>query len=372
MMNSMTLSISAFDQQMMIRALQLAEKGLNTTTPNPRVGCVIVNDKKDIVGEGFHAQCGQDHAEILALGDAGESARGGTAYVTLEPCCHQGKTPPCASALIEAGIKRVVYGMEDPNPRVSGTGLEQLENAGIAVDGPVEEEAARDLNKGFIKRMTRGLPYVRIKSAMSVDGRTAMESGESKWITGPRARADVQLLRARSCAIISGVESIIHDDPALTVRLGEGDRQPLRVIVDTHGRCPAKAQALDGGSRTIIACSENTDIKKDALSELSREHWPLPERHGRVSLYHLMRRLAEEGCNEVLVESGAVLSGAFLAAGMVDELIIYMAPKLMGAKARPLFDLSINKMISSLPLTITDIRAVGPDWRITAYPDPDG
>ncbi|WP_086933771.1 bifunctional diaminohydroxyphosphoribosylaminopyrimidine deaminase/5-amino-6-(5-phosphoribosylamino)uracil reductase RibD [Agarilytica rhodophyticola] len=354
------------DREIMVRALRLAKQGLNTTTPNPRVGCVLVDDAMNIVGEGFHARAGEAHAEINALAAAGEKAKGATAYVTLEPCSHRGRTGPCADALIAAGVARVVYAMEDPNPEVSGAGLDKLRAAGIIVDGPLLESEARELNLGFIKRMRQKIPYIRCKMAMSVDGRTAMASGESKWITGPDARADVHKLRARSCAIVTGVESVIHDDPALTVRLSETERQPLRVIVDTHSRCPLKADILNQPGNTIIACAQG-EAKDDG-----RNYWELPQKDGHISLYALVRKLADEGCNEVLVETGATLAGAFAAAGLIDEFIIYVAPKLMGSSARPLFHLPIDKMRSQLPLSIEDIRRVGEDWRITAYPDPEG
>ena len=350
---------------MMARALRLAQRGLNTTAPNPRVGCVLCVGE-EVVGEGFHQKTGEAHAEIHALQAAGEKAKGATAYVTLEPCSHHGKTGPCVDALIGAGVSRVVYAMEDPNPQVAGLGIMRLQEADIIVDGPVLENDARVLNAGFIKRMTQGMPYVRCKTAMSMDGRTAMASGESKWITGPDARQDVQRLRARSCAIITGVESVIHDDPSLTVRLGEQDRQPLCIIVDTHGRCPQQAAILDQPGRTVIAVGASTQLDD------GRQVWTLPEREGRVDLRALLRKLAEEGCNEVLVETGATLAGAFVAAGLVDELIFYLAPKLLGSSARPIFDLPIDKMSGQLPLIIQDIRAVGEDWRIIAAPDPVG
>ena len=358
--------ITARDHNLMLRALQLARRGMNTTTPNPRVGCVIACEHGDIVGEGYHRIAGEGHAEINALADAGEKAEGATAYVTLEPCCHQGKTGPCTQALIQAGIKRVVYAMQDPNPQVAGQGLAELEAAGIVVHGPVEEEAALELNVGFVKRMRQGLPFVRVKTAMSLDGRTAMASGESKWVTGPAARADVQRLRARSCAIVTGVESVILDDPSLTVRLNEGDRQPVRIIVDTRGRCPDDAEILRQPGKTIIACSENLELPSDG-----RTYWPLPEKNARIDLLALLRKLADENCNEVLVETGATLAGAFVASGLIDELVVYVAGKLMGSSARPAFTLPIDKMSSLLPLSIRDVRAVGDDWRFVAIPDPD-
>lgn len=357
---------SSEDRAHMQQALRLAEKGLNTTTPNPRVGCVLVAADGRVLGEGWHVEAGQPHAEINALNAASESVVGATAYVTLEPCSHQGKTGPCADALIEAGIARLVYGMEDPNPQVAGRGLQKLKDAGVEVQGALFEDQARALNPGFVKRMETGLPYLRIKSAMSVDGRTAMASGESKWITAPAAREDVQRLRARSCALITGVGSVIHDDPSLTVRLSDDDRQPLRVIVDTHLRCPREAQILTKQGRTVIACSEKAEYRED-----DREIWAFPEKQGRVDLHALVLRLAEEGCNEILVETGSVLAGAFVEEALVDEFVMYMAPKILGSQARPLFDVPIDTMSGNLPLIIKDIRAVGYDWRITAIPDPD-
>lgn len=360
------MAFSLRDRELMARAINLAKKGLNTTTPNPRVGCVIANENGDILGEGFHEKAGEAHAEIYAIQNAGAAVKGATAYVSLEPCSHTGKTGPCAQALIEAGVARVVYGMEDPNPKVAGRGLDQLIEAGIQVDGPLMEDEARELNPGFIKRMQQGMPWLRVKMAMSVDGRTAMESGESKWVTGPDARADVQNWRARSCALVTGVESVVLDDPSMTVRLSENDRQPLRIILDSTGRCPETAEILEQPGKTIIAtCS-------DTVANKNEDSWLLPSRDGRVDLYALVRKLAEQECNEVLIETGATLAGAFVAAGLVDELVIYMAPKLLGSDARPLFSLPINKMSGQLPLIIQDIRAIGADWRILARPDPVG
>lgn len=363
--------MSAFtssDHLHMQRAFVLAEKGRNSTTPNPCVGCVLVSEAGEVLAEGWHEKAGEPHAEINALAKLSDhSAQGCTAYVSLEPCSHHGRTGPCADALIQAGIRRLVYGMLDPNPEVAGRGLEKLRQAGVDVSGPLLEEQARELNPGFIKRMALGLPYIRIKSAMSLDGRTAMASGESKWITAPAAREDVQRLRARSCALVTGVGSVVHDDPSLTVRLGEGDRQPLRVIVDTHVRCPARAQILEKKGRTIIACSDATELAADD----SREFWLLPTRDGRVDLRALIEKLVDIGCNEILVETGAELAGAFVNQALVDEFVIYIAPKLLGSTARPLFSLPIETMSGNLPLIIKDIRAVGYDWRITAIPDPD-
>ncbi|MFC6633056.1 bifunctional diaminohydroxyphosphoribosylaminopyrimidine deaminase/5-amino-6-(5-phosphoribosylamino)uracil reductase RibD [Microbulbifer taiwanensis] len=368
--------------ELMARAIQLAERGLYTTMPNPRVGCVIADDGGEIVGEGWHRRAGLPHAEVEALDDAGERARGATVYVTLEPCSHTGRTGPCADALVEAGVARVVYGMQDPNPTVSGEGLQKLRDAGIEVEGPLLEEQCRALNPGFIKRMTLGLPLVRSKSAMSLDGRTAMASGESKWVTGPAARADVQRLRARSCAIVTGVETVRFDNPNLNVRADEmalellaaeqaAEVQPLRVIVDSKLRTSPKAFILQGDAPTLVVTTEAADpSRRERLEQAGAEVLVLPAgSDGRVDLLALLQELARRQCNEVLVESGATLSGEFLYRGHVDELIVYVAPKLLGSTARPLFELPIERMGSVLPITITDMRAVGHDWRITATTD---
>ncbi len=337
----------------MAHAIQLARRGLHATTrPNPRVGCVLVKDGT-VIGEGWHQIAGEGHAEVNALADCvaqhgAEARHNSTAYVTLEPCSHTGKTPPCSQALIDAGISRVVYGTEDPNPAVSGSGLEQLRTAGISVAGPVLEHECLSLNPGFNKRMTQGLPRVRCKLAMSLDGRTAMANGESQWITGPDAREDVQTLRAESCAIITGIGTVLMDDPALTVRsdkLPQAARaqQPLRLVLDSQGRCPDNASILNQpGTTRLINDTGN--------------------------LHQLLQQLAEQQCNEVLIESGATLAGAFISAGLVDELIIYMAPKLLGSDARPLLDLPLTRMNEQVELDITDVRAIGNDWRITATP----
>lgn len=360
-----TIFTDDFNKRMMSRAIRLARKGFNSTTPNPNVGCVIVDASGRILGEGFHLRAGEPHAEINALAQAGADVKGATAYVTLEPCSHRGKTGPCAEALIEAGIAVVYYGMEDPNPKVSGSGIERLKAAGIDCLGPLLEDSVRELNPGFIKRMQTGLPYIRIKSAMSLDARTAMASGESKWITSPKAREDVQRLRARSCAVITGVDSVLYDDPSLTVRLSDDDRQPLRLVLDSKGRCRKGHEMFSQPGRTII-------VRCDSDERLhGQETWNVAARDGRVDLRALMQKLAQEGCNEVLVEAGATLAGAFVGAALVDEFIVYMAPVLMGSTARPVFELPITTMNGGLPLIINDIRAVGCDWRITAKPDPE-
>lgn len=353
---------SEFNQDMMRRALHLAHKGINTTTPNPRVGCVLVDTNGHIVGEGFHEKAGQAHAEINALKQAGEKSVGASAYVTLEPCSHHGKTPPCCDALISAGVSRVFYAMQDPNPVVSGRGFKRLRAAGIEVHGPILTQEAHELNRGFIKRMTQGLPFVQLKSAMSLDGRTAMACGESKWITSELSRVDVQRIRARSCAIVTGVQTVIHDDPALTVRLGPNDRQPLRIVVDSAGRCPQTAKIHTQPGQTIIAGTKPPPNNSCA----NTLYWELPEHENRVDLHHLLRKLGQEGCNDVLVEAGSTLSGAFLSLGLVDEIVVYMAAKLMGSEAKHLFDLPIQQMSSAISLQITDMSAIGDDWRMTA------
>lgn len=371
------MAITPVDFDFMAQAFRLAERGLYTTMPNPRVGCVLVKDGQ-IIAEGWHIRAGEAHAEVNALRAAGEDARGATAYVSLEPCSHTGRTGPCSQALIDAGVARVVYAMEDPNPLVSGDGIAMLRTAGVQVDGSLLEDDARALNPGYIKRMERKLPFVRCKLAMSLDGRTAMESGESKWITGPKARADVQRLRARSCAIISGVDSILQDNSSLTVRADELDlpnaqeaaaKQPLRVILDSTLRLSRNALLFKQPSPILLVHNGSVDAAQcDGWPEFV-ELLALPAKDDRIDLTALLRELAKRQCNEVLVETGATLAGSFLRRGLLDEIIIYMAPKLLGSNARPIFDLPLDTMSSSLALKIKDIRAVGRDWRITAAPD---
>lgn len=375
------------DSALMARAIRLAELGIYTTMPNPRVGCVLVKDG-EVIAEGWHSKAGEGHAEVNALAAAGDQAKGATAYVTLEPCSHTGKTGPCSEALIAAGVSSVVYGMEDPNPAVAGRGLEKLRAAGIEVRGPVLETSAWALNPGFIKRMEKGLPYVRCKLAMSLDGRTAMASGESKWVTARRAREDVQRLRARSCAIISGIESVLSDDSSLTVREDElvfedgaltpqaaAEKQPLRVILDSRLRLSRNGSLLQTPGPVLLvhaAADVDANIARHGDWPAQVELLSLPGVDGRIDLLKLLQELARRQCNEVLVETGAVLAGSFLRRGLLDEMVVYMAPKLMGSKARPLFELPLDTMAAQLPLTITDITAVGTDWRITAKPDPEG
>ena len=358
---------SPLDHEYMTRALRLAEQGLATTTPNPRVGCVIVRDGA-IVGEGWHQRAGEAHAEIHALRQAGEAARGATVYVTLEPCSHHGRTPPCAEALVDAGVGRVVAAMRDPNPLVAGNGLALLELAGIPTTCGLMEVEARELNIGFVARMTRGRPWLRIKTAASLDGKTALNNGVSQWITGRDARRDVHRLRARSCAMLTGSGTVLADDPQLSVREVETSRQPLRVVVDSRLQTPPTAKILSGGG-TLIACAEERPERAAALREAGAEVLLLPGEAGRVDLAALLAELARRGCNEVTVEAGARLNGALLQAGLVDELILYYAPLLLGDKARGLFDLpELTEMAGRQELRVLDLCQIGPDIRLTARP----
>jgi diaminohydroxyphosphoribosylaminopyrimidine deaminase/5-amino-6-(5-phosphoribosylamino)uracil reductase len=368
------------DYQYMAHALRLARKGLYTTThPNPRVGCVLVNDG-EIVGEGYHRQAGEAHAEPNALAAAGDKARDATAYVTLEPCCHQGRTPPCTEALVAAGVSRVVAAMQDPNPLVAGKGLERLREAGIEVACGLLEQEAAALNPGFIKRMAKGLPYVRCKLAMSLDGRTAMASGESKWITDEAARRDVHRLRARSSAIVTGIGTVLADDPSLNVRLPREDfpelpedldlHQPLRVVLDSQLQMAPEAKMLSlPGMTAIICCSDRDPIRRSKLEAEGALVVRRPAGSECVELRSVFEYLASQEINEVLLEAGPTLSGSALAAGLVDELVIYLAPHLMGSDARGLFNLpGLERMRDRIDLDITDLRSVGSDIRITAKP----
>lgn len=363
-----------FDTEMMARAIQLARQGRFGTSPNPRVGCVITR-KTSLIAEGWHARAGEGHAEVNALAAlAPGEAKGATAYVTLEPCSHRGRTGPCADALVAAGLARVVVAMTDPNPLVAGKGIEKLRSAGIQVDVGVLESQAAALNPGYIRRIQGGMPWVRMKSAMSLDGRTAMASGESYWITGPEARADVQRLRALSCAILSGVETVLADDPAFTVRPEDFSvegadpvwRQPIRVILDSQLRTPLKAKLLQGGGPLLIltGASKMDSPAAEALRKRGVEVNEVAQgEEGGLLLSAVMAELARRGCNEVMVEAGATVSGAFLQAGLVDEWFIYMAPSLMGSAGRPLMNWPMETMAQRRDLEVVDIRAVGRDWR---------
>ena len=357
---------TADDHEYMARALRLAENGLYTTTPNPRVGCVIVKDGA-VVGEGWHVRAGEPHAEIHALRAAGEAARGATVYVTLEPCCHHGRTPPCAQALIAAGVARVVAAMEDPNPLVAGEGLDLLERAGVRTEHGLLEDQAHELNIGFVYRMTSGRPWVRLKTAASLDGKTALNNGVSQWITGEDARRDVHRLRARSCAVLTGIGTVLADDPQMNVRAVETPRQPLRVVVDSQLRMPPSAKMLTGG-KTLIVTGSHDHQKMDALYQAGARMLILPLKDGRIDLKQMLDELAKQQINEVMVEAGPTLSGAMLQAGLVDELMIYLAPLLLGDRARGMFELPELSEMAGRELRIKDIGMVGRDLRIRAVP----
>jgi diaminohydroxyphosphoribosylaminopyrimidine deaminase/5-amino-6-(5-phosphoribosylamino)uracil reductase len=363
---------------MMARALQLARRGRYSAMPNPHVGCVLVRDGL-VIGEGFTQPAGGNHAEIEALEAAG-NASGATAYVTLEPCSHQGKTGPCADALMLAGVSRVVAAMRDPNPLVAGRGLAKLEAAGVEVECGLLEAEARQVIPGFVARMTRGRGRVRAKLAMSLDGRTAMASGKSQWITGPAARRDVQRLRAMSCAIVTGVGSVLADDSALTLRPAEMGmpaaeaelacrRQPLRVLLDSKLKTPADAKIFSAAAPTLLCHLESQAVPED-IARTPAELLALPGAAQGLVLEPLLEELAMRQCNEILVESGPRLAGTLLQQGLLDELIIYMAPSLMGSRARPLLELPLDSMADKVQLELADVRKVGQDWRFTAIPAP--
>ncbi|MDD5179665.1 MAG: bifunctional diaminohydroxyphosphoribosylaminopyrimidine deaminase/5-amino-6-(5-phosphoribosylamino)uracil reductase RibD [Gallionellaceae bacterium] len=374
------------DSVWMARALRLAERGLYTASPNPRVGCVLVRDG-NVVGEGWHERTGEPHAEVHALDAAGEAARGATAYVTLEPCSHHGRTPPCADALIAAGIARVVMAVQDPNPQVAGQGSAKLRAAGIEVECGLMEAAARELNIGFFARMARGTPWVRSKIAMSLDGRTALANGTSQWITGEAARQDVQHWRARSCAVLTGIGTVLADDPQLNVRGIETSRQPVRVVVDSYLRLPTSARILgeentpapDGdasrslsrrgrGREGVWVYTATQDANKiSTLEKNGARVSVLPDANGRVDLNAVLHDLAASGCNEVLVEAGSALNGALLQAGLVDELILYFAPQLLGDMASGMAQLGeLTSLDQRINLEWQDVRNVGKDLRIMA------
>ena len=392
----------------MAQALKLAEQGLYSTSPNPRVGCVLVKDEK-MIGSGWHQRAGEPHAEVYALREAGDAAHGATAYVTLEPCAHQGKTPPCADALIAAGVARVVMAVQDPNPLVSGKGIAKLRAAGITVECGLMEAAARELNVGFFARMTRGTPWLRSKIAMSLDGRTALANGVSQWITGDAARQDVQHWRARSCAVLTGINTILVDDAQLNVRTleltsppfakggWEGFRQPLRVVLDSQLRMPLTSKILHslpslasgitsdlagvvgqpsrmasssirgvGGEGSFLIYTATQQPEKiSALEKSGATVIVLPNQNGQIDLPAMLQNLAQRGINEVLVEAGSMLNGALLRAGLVDELVLYLAPQLFGDMARGMANLGeLTQLDQRVELQWQDVRQVGNDLRI--------
>ncbi|HUR39806.1 MAG TPA: bifunctional diaminohydroxyphosphoribosylaminopyrimidine deaminase/5-amino-6-(5-phosphoribosylamino)uracil reductase RibD [Verrucomicrobiae bacterium] len=374
----------------MARALELGRRGLNTSTPNPSVGCVIVRDG-EVVGEGFHAVAGQPHAEPLALQHAGDKARGAEMFLTLEPCSHHGRTPPCVDAVIAAGVRKVWAATQDPNPKVCGRGLAKLREAGIEVDVGLMQAEALALHRGFISRMTRGRPFTSLKLAMSLDGRTAMRSGESQWLTSTGARADVHRLRAQAGAVLTSVETVLADDPQLNVRdwraphpgplpaSGEREkirqsdiRQPDRIVLDTRLRSPVTAKVWAPGARRIALTARPQAEKADALRDAGVEVVELPTSHERVDLGAAMAALGRLEVNEILVESGPRLAGALLQEGLVDELVVYMAPSLLGDEARPLAALpGLSQLEQRVRLRYTDVATIGPDIRITASCHPE-
>jgi diaminohydroxyphosphoribosylaminopyrimidine deaminase/5-amino-6-(5-phosphoribosylamino)uracil reductase len=362
---------SADDHNFMARALQLARRGINSCHPNPRVGCVLVKHDQ-IIGEGWHEKAGQAHAEVMALQHAGNEARGARAYVTLEPCSHYGRTPPCADSLIEHGVTEVFIAMQDPNPLVAGQGIEKLRQSGIKVKNGLLQQQAIELNRGFVSRMECGRPWVTVKLGASLDGRTAMKSGESQWITGPQSRADVQKLRAASSAVVTGSGTVLADNPSLTVRLQGTTRQPLRVVMDSHLSIPDNAKILHDGNPLLIATATSEDDAR--FLELKNRNIDIrsfPGAKGRVDALSLLHCLADDySCNEILVEAGSVVCGSLLANQLVDEIVLYLAPVVMGSAARGLFDLpGLDTMAQRIHLSVKDVRAVGQDWRFTVQPD---
>ncbi len=359
----------------MAHAIRLAARGIYTTHPNPNVGCVIVNGGA-VVGSGWHHQAGGPHAEVFALQEAGAGARDAEVFLTLEPCSHQGRTPPCADALVKAGVRRVVVAMQDPNPLVAGKGLERLRAAGIVVETGLLEAQARALNPGFIARMQSGRPWLRLKLAGSLDGRTAMASGESRWITADAARRDVQRLRARSSAIVTGIGTVLTDDPSMNVRLKASElygveplRQPLRVVLDTQLRMPAQANMLSLPGATLVVTGVTDTLRWQALQQAGAEVVTVGTGAGQLQPEAVMNLLAKREVNEVLLECGPTLAGAFLRAGLVDELVVYLAPHIMGDNARGLFHLpGLEKMQDRIGLEWLDVRQVGDALRLTLRP----
>lgn len=363
------MSFSAEDHSYMAQALLLAQRGLYTTTPNPRVGCVVVRDGA-VVGEGWHERAGSPHAEVNALEAAGERARGATAYVSLEPCHHHGRTPPCDEALIRAGITRVVAAMNDPDPRTAGLGIERIEQAGIEVATGVLENEARELNIGFVSRLTRGRPWVRMKIAASLDGKTALASGKSQWITGKAARGDGHCWRARACAVLTGIGTVRDDDPQLTVRAVDTPRQPLRVVVDSRLETPVTARVLAGGGALIVCALENK-TKIARLQDQGAEVIVMPNAGGKVELPALMQELGRREINELHVEAGFKLNGSLINEGCVDELLLYFAPCLLGNGARGMADLpEVADLGDRRALKVSESRMVGSDLRILARLEP--
>jgi len=363
--------IDTDDYRFMARALELAERGYYSTRPNPRVGCVVAKGGL-IVGEGFHYRAGEPHAEVNALGDAAHDARGATVYVTLEPCSHHGRTPPCTDALISAGVARVVYAAGDPNPRVGGRGARKLREAGIEVTDSIMADQAVVLNRGFFRRMRDGVPFVSVKLGMTIDAKVALESGASKWITSPAARADVQRLRAASDAIVTGVGTVVADDPALTVRdqrFDTGGLQPLRVILDTDLRVSPSSRIFCAPGETLVFTASDDMAAAEALRNKGASVEQCPRTPDGLDLAAILRRLGEREVNEVLVEAGPTVAGAFMQSGLFDELILYMAPRIFGERARDAFQIPPPLSVdSAIAFEFVDLRRVGSDLRVTLKP----
>jgi diaminohydroxyphosphoribosylaminopyrimidine deaminase / 5-amino-6-(5-phosphoribosylamino)uracil reductase len=365
----MTAHWTEADRQAMTRAFELARRGLFTADPNPRVGCVLVKDGV-VVAEGWHQRAGGPHAEAHALSVAGAAARGATAYVTLEPCNHFGRTPPCSLALIEAGVARVVYALEDPNPEVAGQGAARLRDNGIGVECGLMSAEAEALNPGYLRRRRAGLPWVRVKTAASLDGRTALASGESRWITSRAARQDGQRGRAMSSVVLTGVGTILADDPALNVRIEESDRQPLRVVLDSHLRTPSDSRVLQREGRVLILATVDNAERRRSLERQGAEVIIVPACAGRPDLEAVLRLLAQRGANEIWVEAGPTLGGSFVRERRFDELVIYLAPCLLGADARPLLELPVLENLDDrMALRFAQCRSVGDDLCITVVAD---
>ena len=362
-------SQSEHDARYMRRALELAARGLYTTDPNPRVGCVLVRDGR-VLGEGWHERAGEAHAEVNALRAAADAAQGATAYVTLEPCAHTGRTPPCTQALIGARVGRVVYATGDPNPLVNGAGAAALRAAGIDTVGDVLAAEARALNPGFFKRMRSGLPWVRVKLGASLDGRTALANGASRWVTGPAARQDAQRFRARSSVVLSGSGTVLADDPALNVRIEGASRQPLRAVLDSELRVPPQARMFDREGPALVFTASTDAARRAELERRGvRVETVARAPQGGLALEPVLRRLAEQAANEIWVEAGARLAGALLCARLVDELIVYLAPSLLGPTARALVELpEITQLEQRMRLQFTECKPIGPDLRLTAVP----
>ncbi len=356
---------SAADHEFMARTLELAGRGLYSTAPNPRVGCVVVADGM-VIGMGWHEKAGMPHAEALALKAAGARARGATLYVNLEPCSHHGRTPPCVDAIIAAGVKRVVAAIGDPNPKVAGTGFSKLRAAGIEVEHGLKEDEARELNVGFFARMTRGRPWMRMKIAASLDGRTALANGRSRWITGEAARADGHRWRARACAVLTGFGTARDDDPQLDVRGVDTPRQPLKIVVDSKFETSPSARLLKDG-RTLVAGAVNDKKRIAALEAAGAEVVIIPNERGKVELYKLMEELARRELNEIHVEAGTRLNGSLLQAGVVDELLVYLAPRIIGDSGRGMFHLpELTELSQTTALEIRGVERIGADLRILA------